>query len=121
MNIDEVIINAQKHYQNTVKYVKSLSEVEQQQIKKNELELSYKVKELLDKRGVDISDIYSRFDKDYVTKDEKIINVYVTRYTSSYSQRTSTVVFDAQTLKMLYIQTGVMKFVSPKDFFDIDE
>ncbi|WP_430411190.1 hypothetical protein [Kordia sp.] len=116
MDIDKLFEKLHKKAMETMDYVNNLSTEERQKIKEKEELLSKKVKELLDKKGIEISDINTSFHENFKTKDEQVINAYITVYTSSFSQRASAVVTSAETMEMLYVRTSVTKFIDVKDF-----
>lgn len=118
MNINNILGNSEKNWKETQDFLKKLSKEERKKIEENETTLSYKVKELLDKKGIAISDIVTRFNRNSkVWGKEKPIDIYRTIYTSSFTQKANSIIYDAETLKMLYVKTGIMKYHKPEDFF----
>lgn len=118
MDINSILDNSEKAWKETQAFLEKISKEERKKIETNEINLSYKVKELLDKKGIAVSDIVTHFHKNEKIWNEKITkDIYRTRYTSTFTQRANSVVFDAETLKMLYIKTGIMNYHKPEDFF----
>ena len=120
MDTNKLFQKLQKKATENLDYIKNISLQEQEEIEENKKEISKKVKELLDKKGINISDINTSFHKNFKTKDEEVIDAYVTVYTSSLLQKASTVVTSSETMEMLYIRTSVTKFLSIEDFFDTE-
>ncbi|MBC8754185.1 hypothetical protein H2O64_05845 [Kordia sp. YSTF-M3] len=118
MDINKVL---EEKFKKQLEYLESLSTEERNEIKNKELSLSYKIKELLDKKGIAISDIDTSFHKNFKTKDDEIIDAFNTVYTSSITQRANSITTNAETMEMLYVRIGVMKFYSIKDFFDLEQ
>lgn len=118
MDINNILDFSEKSWKDTQKFLEKISEDERQKINKTEIDLSYKVKELLDKKEIEISDIATYFIKNSKIKGkEEFMDIYRTVYTSSFTQKKHSIIFDAKTLKMLYIKTGIMNYIKPEDFF----
>jgi len=121
MDTDKLFEKLHKKAMGTLDYVNNLTREERQEIKEKEEFLSKKVKVLLDKKGIAISDIDTSFHKSFKTKDDEIIDAFNTVYTSSITQRANSITTNAETMEMLYVRIGVMKFYSIKDFFDLEQ
>ena len=117
MNIDDILNESENRFKKTKEYLDNLSEEEINQLKATELELSYKVKELLDKKGIDISDIVTHFHKDYEIGNKKVIDVFNTVYTSTDTQKARSVVTNAETMEMLYIRAGIKGLIPIEEYF----
>ena len=99
MSIENVFEDFQNRFNKNNLYLEGLSKLEREEISNNEKEISIKIKQLLDIKGMGVSDIRTSFIKDYKTKDDIIINAYHTVFNSTQTQRASSVITNATTWK----------------------
>lgn len=78
-------------------------------------ELTKRVKEKLDSMNFRITSIMTHFSKNSLLRDGTRKNVFVTSFTEPLMDGDFFIKIDAETLEMLYVQTG------PTNFMDIDE
>lgn len=121
MNIDDVLKEGEEKYKKTKEYLDNLSEGQRTELKKTELELSCKVKELLDNKGIGISDIVTHFHKDYVIDNNEVIDAFNTVFTLIYNQRTRSVITKVETMEMLYVRHGIKGLISFSEYFNLED
>lgn len=118
MDINKIIEEAEKKHKKQLEYLDSLPEEERNELKEKELSLSYKVKDLLDKKGIEISDIVTHFHKDYEIGNKEIIDVFNTVYTPTNTQRARSVITDAETMEMLFVRAGIKGLIPIEEYFE---
>ncbi|WP_138432561.1 hypothetical protein [Winogradskyella algicola] len=118
MNIDDILKESEDQFKKTEEYLNSLSEEERNELKEKELELSHKVKELLDKKGIGVSDIVTHFHKDYTIGNNEVIDAFNTVYTPTEIQRARSVVTNAETMEMLYVRAGIKGLIPVEEYFE---
>ena len=104
-----------------IKRFNDLPKEQRESINKKKEILSQKIKDMLDNIDYSITYIDTSYKDNYLLKDGTLIKAYKTMFISYDTLFTIYVITNAETMKMLYVQTRPMKYMSINEFFKLGE
>ena len=110
----------ERQFRESMERFNDLPAEEQKIIEERKGELTDKVKLMLDEINFEITAITTTYLENFETKDGARINAYNTTFICYETLMAIGVVTNAATMKMLYVQTRPMKYLSIEEFFELE-